>query len=78
MYLHVHVYIFREGESRGCTLCTCTMAGHSCNTIFSPCVLMLQAKEIDLIHGHAVEASENVKDGNEKVRGVSSTVVLYM
>ena len=36
---------------------------------------MLQAKEIDLIHGHAVEASENVKDGNEKVRGVSSTVV---
>ena len=27
--------------------------------------------ELDIIHGQAVEASENVKEGNEQVRGVS-------
>ena len=32
---------------------------------------ILQAVELDIIHGHAVEASENVKEGNEQVRGVS-------
>ena len=26
---------------------------------------------MDIIHGQAVEASENVKEGNEQVRGVS-------
>ena len=33
--------------------------------------LFLQAVELDIIHDQAVEASENVKEGNEQVRGVS-------
>ena len=31
----------------------------------------LQATELDIMQGQAAEASENVKDGNEQVRGVS-------
>ena len=36
--------------------------------------------ELDIIHGQAVEASENVKEGNEQVRGVSLSmdVTLYL
>ena len=30
--------------------------------------------ELDIIHGQAVEASENVKEGNEQVRGVSLSI----
>ena len=48
-----------------------------CAGLFLSC---LQATELDVIHGQAVEASENVKDGNEQVRGVSHMFmhVLYV
>ena len=39
--------------------------------------MCLQAAELDIIHGQAVEASENVKEGNEQVRGVSLQTVSH-
>ena len=41
------------------------------DTITAHNSILLQAVELDIIHGQAVEASENVKEGNEQVRGVS-------
>ena len=39
--------------------------------------ILLQATELDIIHGQAVEASENVKEGNEQVRGVSVECLIH-
>ena len=47
------------------------------DTITAHNSILLQAVELDIIHGQAVEASENVKEGNEQVRGVSH-VMLYI
>ena len=52
-------------RSQGCSSCTYLI------------YLCLQTVELDVIHGQAVEASENIKEGNEQVRGVSLAIDIY-